>query len=59
MPGYYGWDFDHFLREIFIPGRNMFGDWWEWHRAWQDEQRRHPSAVLTVSYDAMSRDLRQ
>ena len=62
IPGFsYDGDFDHFLNELFLPGRVVCGCFWEWHGGWQRlyEEENNSERMLLVSYEDFKADPRE
>ena len=48
--GYEG-DFEHFLRELYLPGNVESGCFWDWHGGWWREYGEKLDKILWVSYE--------
>eukprot|EP00929_Paragymnodinium_shiwhaense_P043708 TRINITY_DN22461_c0_g1_i1.p1 TRINITY_DN22461_c0_g1~~TRINITY_DN22461_c0_g1_i1.p1 ORF type:complete len:384 (-),score=64.52 TRINITY_DN22461_c0_g1_i1:330-1481(-) len=52
----YKGDWDHFLKELFLPGRVVAGCFWEWHASWWKAKQQNED-ILWISYEEMKADL--
>jgi len=53
------------LRDKFLPGKNVYGDYWKWHKGWlttyesyASEGANYDGRVLLIKYEEINRDKR-